>query len=74
MNTEQLYESYNMLTNFKKYVFICSIETYEECQPTVNTDQTSQQLNKHPEGIVILSYLELIMIDVDKSSLTFITC
>ena len=46
-----------MLTNFKKYEFICSIETYEECQPTVNTDQSSQQLNKRPESIVIMSYL-----------------
>ena len=29
-----------MLTNFKKYDFICSIETYAEYQPTVHTDQT----------------------------------
>ena len=41
------------------YDFICSIENYDECKPP---DQTFQQLNKHPEGIVILSYIELIML------------
>ena len=45
--------------DFKMYDFICSIETYDECQPP---DQTFQQLNKHPEGIVILSHIELIML------------
>ena len=50
-----------MLTNFKMHDIIYNIETYEECQPPVNTDQTSQQLNTHPEGIVILSYLYFVM-------------
>ena len=50
-----------MLTNFKKYDFICSIKTYAECQPTVHTDQTSQQLSKRPEGIVIISYFVICM-------------
>jgi hypothetical protein len=44
--------------DFKMYDFICSIETYDECQPP---DQTFQQLNTHPEGIVILSHIELII-------------
>jgi len=59
-----------MLTNFKKYDFICSIETYEECQPTVNTDQTSQQLNKRSEGIFIMSYFVICMWLIN---VTFIT-
>ena len=50
-----------MLTNFKKYDFICSIEAYEECQPTAHTDQTFQQLNKRPEGMVIMSYFVICM-------------
>ena len=62
-----------MLTNFKKNDFICSIETYEEWQQTVNTDQISQQLNKRPEGIVIKYGIVCNMYVVDKSYIHHVT-
>ena len=43
------------------YTFIISIDSYEECQPSVKTDQPSQQLNKRATGTIIMSYLVLLM-------------